>query len=63
LLGPHCGWGRGDFGPRIAGRTAVVRWQNGGLMGLMFDSELDSRVVSALMERSRALEAVMQTRE
>jgi c-di-GMP-binding flagellar brake protein YcgR len=44
-------------------RTAVVRWQNGGLMGLMFDSELDSRVVSAMTERSRALEALMQTRE
>ena len=44
-------------------RTAVVRWQNGGLMGRMFDSELDSRVVSALTERSRALEALMQTRE
>ena len=44
-------------------RTAVVRWQNGGLMGLMFDSELDSRVVAALTERSRALEALMQTRE
>ena len=44
-------------------RAAVVRWQNEGLMGLMFDSELDSRVVSALTERSRALEALMQTRE
>ena len=44
-------------------RTAVVRWQNGGLMGLMFDSELDSRVVSALTERSRALEGLMQTRD
>lgn len=44
-------------------RTAVVRWQNGGLVGLMFDSELDGRVVAALTERSRALEALMQTRE
>lgn len=43
--------------------AAVVRWQNGGLMGLMFDSELNSRVVSALTERSKALEALMQTRE
>ena len=43
--------------------AAVVRWQNAGLTGLMFDSELDSRVVSALTERSRALEALMQTRE
>jgi len=44
-------------------RAAVVRWQNDGLMGVMFDSELDSRLVSALTERSRALEALMQTRE
>lgn len=44
-------------------RTAVVRWQNDGMMGVMFDSELDSRVVSALTERSRALEALMQTRD
>lgn len=43
--------------------AAVVRWQNGGLMGLMFASELDGRVVSALTERSRALEALMQSRE
>jgi hypothetical protein len=43
--------------------AAVVRWQNAGQMGLMFDSELDSRVVSALTERSRALEALMQSRE
>ena len=43
--------------------AAVVRWQNAGLMGVMFDSELDSRVVSALTERSRALEALMQTRD
>ena len=43
--------------------AAVVRWQNDGLMGVMFESELDSRVVSALTERSRALEALMQTRE
>ena len=43
--------------------AAVVRWQNGGQMGLMFNSELDSRVVSALTERSRALEALMQSRD
>src|SRR3990170_3073589 len=42
-------------------RAGVVRWQNDGLIGLMFDSELDARVVSALTERSRALEALMQT--
>lgn len=43
--------------------AAVVRWQNDGLMGLMFGSELDSRVVSALTERSKALEALMRARE
>ena len=44
-------------------RGAVVRWQNGGLLGVMFDSELDDRVVAALTERSRALETLMQARE
>jgi hypothetical protein len=43
--------------------AAVVRWQNDGLIGVMFDSELDSRVVSALTGRSQALEALMQSRE
>jgi hypothetical protein len=43
--------------------AAVVRWQNGGQMGVMFASELDGRVVSALTQRSMALEALMQTRE
>ena len=45
------------------GRSAVVRWQNDGLMGLCFDSELDVREVSALADRSTALEALMKTRE
>jgi hypothetical protein len=45
------------------GRAAVVRWHNDGLMGLCFDSVLDPRVVSALIERSRALVALMETRE
>lgn len=45
------------------GRPGVVRWQNGGLLGLCFDSELDGREVSALIERSRALAAWMKTRE
>ncbi len=45
------------------GRSAVVRWQNDGLLGLCFDSELDIRDVSALIERSRALAALMETRE
>src|SRR5678815_1648191 len=37
------------------GRTAVVRWQTAGVLGLCFDSELDPRDVSALIERSKAL--------
>jgi len=44
-------------------RGAIVRWQNGGLVGVMFESELDDRVVAALTERSRALEALMQARD
>jgi len=44
-------------------RTAVVRWQNGALLGLCFDCELDARDVSALIERSKALSAWMKTRE
>ncbi|HEY4070150.1 MAG TPA: PilZ domain-containing protein [Sphingomicrobium sp.] len=44
------------------GRSAVVRWQNGELFGLCFDSELDARDVSALIDRSRALAARMSPR-
>ena len=44
-------------------RTAVVRWQNAGLVGLCFDSELDAREVSALIDRSVALSALMDSRE
>lgn len=44
------------------GCAAVVRWQTGGLLGLCFNSELDAREVSALMERSKALAALMKTR-
>ncbi len=44
-------------------RSAVVRWENAGVLGLCFDSELDSREASALIERSKALEAWMKTRE
>ena len=44
------------------GRAAVVRWQDGGLMGLSFESELDARDVSALIERSQALATRMETR-
>ena len=45
------------------GRSAVVRWQNAGLMGLCFDSELDERDVSALMDRSQALAAWRKARD
>ena len=45
------------------GRPAVVRWQNGGVMGLCFDSELDARDVAALTDRSIALAALMKSRE
>lgn len=45
------------------GRSAVVRWQDGSMLGLSFDSELDERDVSGLFERSKALAARMKTRE
>lgn len=45
------------------GRAAVVRWKNAGLIGICFDSELDARDVSALIERSKALAAWRKTRE
>jgi hypothetical protein len=44
------------------GRTAVVRWLNGGLLGLCFDSELDAREVSALTNRSTAIAAWREAR-
>jgi len=44
----------------MVGRGAVIRWENGGVMGLAFDKELDARDVSALQERSRALAAWMK---
>ena len=44
-------------------RAAVVRWQNAGVMGLCFDMELDAREGSALIDRSRAMAARMETRE
>jgi hypothetical protein len=40
------------------GRSAVVRWQSGGMLGVCFDSELDAREVSALVARSTALAAL-----
>ena len=45
------------------GRQAVVRWQNGEVLGICFESELDARDVAALMERSKALEALLKARE
>ena len=47
----------------MLGRAAVVRWQSAGVVGLCFDSELDEREVSALVERSKALAAWRRTRE
>jgi PilZ domain-containing protein len=44
-------------------RSAVVRWQNAGVIGLCFDSELDAREASALMERSNAMAARMTRQE
>ncbi len=44
------------------GCAGVVRWQTGGVLGLCFDSELEAREVSALMDRSNALAALMKTR-
>jgi hypothetical protein len=44
-------------------RAAVVRWQNGGVLGLCFEAELDPRDLSALADRSKALATRMQTRE
>lgn len=45
------------------GRSAVIRWLSAGIMGLCFDTELDARDVSALIERSKALANRMETRE
>jgi PilZ domain len=45
------------------GRSAVVRWRSDGVLGLCFDSELDARDVSDLIERSKALAAWRETRE
>lgn len=50
----HCG---------TLSRGAVVRWQEGDLVGICFDSELDDREVSALAGRSTALAARMKTAE
>lgn len=44
-------------------RSAVVRWQNGELLGICFDSELDARDVNDLIDRSTALAVRMKARE
>jgi PilZ domain len=45
------------------GCAGSVRWQNGAMMGLSFDVELEMREVSALIARSSALGAWMKTRK
>ena len=45
------------------GQSGVVRWQEGQVLGLSFDTELDAREVAALIDRSNALTARMETRE
>ena len=45
------------------GRAAVVRWRSAGVLGLCFDSELDARDVSALIDRSKALAARVKARD
>ena len=45
------------------GRPAVVRWQHGEFLGVCFESELDAREVSALVDRSNALAAFRKTRD
>ena len=44
-------------------RSAVIRWQNAGVMGVSFDAELDPREASALIDRSNAMAARMETRD
>lgn len=44
-------------------REAIVRWQNGPLLGLCFESGLDEREISELIDRSRALDSRMKSRD
>jgi len=44
-------------------RAAIVRWQTGGALGVCFDSELDAREISALIDRSKALTTWRKERE
>jgi hypothetical protein len=43
-------------------RSAVVRWQAGGALGICFDAELDVREINALVARSVALDTRMKSR-
>lgn len=43
-------------------RSAVVRWQTGGALGICFDSELDAREITALIARSIALDTLRKGR-
>jgi hypothetical protein len=45
------------------GRGAVVRWQQGGMVGICFDRQLDQRDIGDLADRSTALAALMKSRE
>lgn len=47
----------------LLARAAVVRWQNGPVMGICFESELEECEATALIDRSRAIAARMKTRE
>jgi hypothetical protein len=42
------------------GRSAVIRWQNAGVMGVSFDAELGMREAAALIDRSNAMAARME---
>ena len=43
-------------------RTALVRWQNGGFLGISFERELEVSDVAGLAGRSKALAALIESR-
>ena len=45
------------------GRAAVIRWQDGDLIGVGFDVALDEHTVAVQVQRSKALAAWMKARE
>jgi len=47
----------------ILGRAAVVRWHGPNVLGVNFESELDAREISSLVNRSEALAAWRKDRE